>query len=96
MPSLKIKNEQGEFTSIPYIKGDSGETGEAGFSPVATVVKEGNVVTITITDSNGTTTATVSDGSGGSGGSLELGETQDTAYRGDRGKISYDRSESVV
>jgi len=40
---------------------DSGEFD--GFSPVANVVKEGHVATITITDKEGTTTATVEDGS---------------------------------
>lgn len=41
------------------------ESGEFdGFSPIATVTKEGTVATITITDKNGTTTATVEDGAG--------------------------------
>lgn len=45
------------------------ESGEFdGFSPIATVTKEGKVATITITDKNGTTTATVSDGESGGGG----------------------------
>ena len=38
-------------------------TGPQGFSPVANVVKENGVSTITITDSTGTTTAEVTDGS---------------------------------
>ncbi|MCM1526681.1 MAG: hypothetical protein NC091_05485 [Bacteroides sp.] len=55
--------------------GKDGADGEDGFSPVATVTKEGNTATITITDKNGTTTASISDGmdgkdgtGGGSGG----------------------------
>lgn len=43
---------------------ESGGTGGGGdgISPTATVVKTGNVATITITDKNGETTATISDG----------------------------------
>lgn len=44
-------------------KGDTGDTG--GYSPKATVNKAGGVVTITITDINGTTTAQVDDGKNG-------------------------------
>jgi hypothetical protein len=33
--------------------------------------------------------------SGGSGGGVELGETETTAYRGDRGKTAYDTSQTV-
>lgn len=46
----------------------SGPPGPAGFSPVATVSKTGNVATISITDENGTTTAQVTDGTDGSDG----------------------------
>ncbi len=46
--------------SVPQML--KGEDGEDGFSPIATVTKEGSVSTISITDKNGTTTATVSDG----------------------------------
>lgn len=35
--------------------------GKDGFSPIATVTKEGNITTITITDVNGTTTAQIVD-----------------------------------
>lgn len=34
--------------------------------------------------------------SGGEGGGVELGETSSTAYRGDRGKLAYDRSQLTV
>ncbi|MDE7341711.1 MAG: hypothetical protein K2N80_14355 [Lachnospiraceae bacterium] len=44
-----------------------GKDGEDGFSPTATVTKEGNTATITITDKNGTTTASISDGKDGTG-----------------------------
>lgn len=47
------------------IEGVDGQDGEDGFSPLATVTKDGNVATITITDANGTTTETVSDGEDG-------------------------------
>ena len=47
---------------LPGEKGEKGDTGADGFSPTATVVKSGSVVTITITDKNGTTTATLTEG----------------------------------
>ena len=47
--------EQGE-------QGEQGVPGQDGFSPIATVTKNGSVATITITDANGTTTTTISDG----------------------------------
>ncbi len=61
------RGEQGE-TGPRGIQGECGADGEDGFSPTATITKEGKVATITITDANGTTTATVSDGEDGSGG----------------------------
>lgn len=73
-----VTGAQGE-TGAKGDKGDKGETGakgdpgEDGFSPIATVVKNGTNATITITDKNGTTSAVISDGSGGSGGSGEDG-----------------------
>lgn len=42
--------------------GASGKDGADGFSPVAKVEKSGGVVTITITDANGTTIATLTEG----------------------------------
>lgn len=48
--------------------GGSGGQGKDGYSPSATVTKSGSVVTITITDKTGTTTATVSDGADGATG----------------------------
>lgn len=46
----------------------TGPQGPAGFSPVATVSKTGNVTTISITDEQGTTTAEVLDGTNGTNG----------------------------
>lgn len=46
---------------LPGEKGEKGDTGADGFSPTATVVKSGSVVTITITDRNGTTTASMTE-----------------------------------
>lgn len=57
------RGEQGE----QGIQGEKGEKGADGFSPTATVVKNGDTATITITDKDGTTTAQISDGTGGSG-----------------------------
>ena len=50
-----IPGEKGE-------KGDAGVAGKDGFSPIANVVKDGSVITITITDKNGTTTVTLTEG----------------------------------
>ena len=61
--------EYGRMTvnpSVPQML--KGQDGEDGFSPTATVTKEGKVATITITDKNGTTTAEVHDGEDGGGG----------------------------
>ena len=58
------KGERG-LQGIPGEKGDpgaDGKNGTDGFSPVATVTKSDNVVTIAITDKSGTTTATLTDG----------------------------------
>lgn len=46
----------------PGATGAPGAPGQDGFSPIATVTKNGSVATITITDANGTTTTTISDG----------------------------------
>ena len=43
-------------------KGDAGVAGKDGFSPIANVVKDGSITTITITDKNGTTTVTLTEG----------------------------------
>ena len=54
---------------IPTVTdGKDGVDGQDGFSPTATVTKEGNTAIITITDKNGTTTASISDGKDGTGG----------------------------
>jgi len=50
-----LQGERGE-------KGDAGVAGKDGFSPIANVVKDGSVITITITDKNGTTTVTLTEG----------------------------------
>lgn len=49
-------------------KGDTGRNGQDGISPTVTVTKSGSVVTISVTDGSGTTTATVSDGQDGEKG----------------------------
>ncbi len=50
-----VPGEKGE-------KGNAGVAGKDGFSPIANVVKDGSVITITITDKNGTTTVTLTEG----------------------------------
>lgn len=49
----------------PGPAGADGSDGEDGFSPVATVTKSGTVITITITDANGTTTQSFDTATGG-------------------------------
>lgn len=53
----------------PGAPGAPGEPGADGYSPTASVTKNGGTATITVTDKNGTTTATVSDGAPGKDGS---------------------------
>ena len=53
-----LQGERGERGE----KGDAGVAGKDGFSPIANVVKNGSVITITITDKNGTTTVTLTEG----------------------------------
>ena len=50
-----VPGEKGE-------KGDASVAGKDGFSPIANVVKDSSVITITITDKNGTTTVTLTEG----------------------------------
>ena len=56
-----IQGEKGD-TGEQGSPGEKGDTGADGFSPIATVTKSGSLVTITITDKNGTTTATLTEG----------------------------------
>ena len=67
------KGEKGDpgdrgLQGVPGEKGEKGDAGVAGkdgtdgFSPIANVVKDGSVITITITDKNGTTTVTLTEG----------------------------------
>ena len=58
---LSLKGEKGD-TGERGEKGDAGVDGKDGFSPIANVVKDGSVITITITDKNGTTTVTLTEG----------------------------------
>ena len=64
------RGEKGD-TGLQGERGERGEKGDAGvagkdgtdgFSPIANVVKDGSVITITITDKNGTTTVTLTEG----------------------------------
>lgn len=64
--ALAQAKASGEFDGAD---GQPGENGADGYSPSANVTQNGNGVTITITDKNGTTTATVTNGKDGSDGS---------------------------
>ena len=55
-------SEEKWLLSLKGEKGDTGADGKDGFSPIANVVKDGSVITITITDKNGTTTVTLTEG----------------------------------
>lgn len=65
-----LKGEKGESgeQGAPGIDGQDGASGkdgkdgEDGFSPTATVTKSGSVITISITDKNGTTSASLTEG----------------------------------
>ncbi len=68
-----IRTDYEDHFNLEFVipKGDPGEDGldgEDGFSPIASVSKDGDTATITITDSLGTTTAEVSDGQDGNDG----------------------------
>ena len=59
-------------TSIRGAQGAQGNPGADGYSPTAIVSKSGSVVTITITDKDGTTTSTVEDGATGATGATPV------------------------
>ena len=44
---------------IGKVKGERGEAGKAGFSPIVTLQKNENFLSISVTDENGTTTQTI-------------------------------------
>lgn len=50
------------------LRGPQGSPGIDGFSPTATVIKSGNVSTLTVTDKNGSTTTNINDGINGADG----------------------------
>lgn len=77
-----IGNDE-ENEQVIAVKGEDGERGEDGFSPVITTSKTGKVTTITITDATGTQTATILDGADGQG-------------VGDMTKAVYDTNDSGV
>ena len=56
------------YSNESCITGNTGAKGEDGVSPIASVTKNGNVTTITITDKNGTHTQKVTDGANGTPG----------------------------
>lgn len=66
-------------TIIQGPEGPKGKDGQDGFSPTATVTKEGSVSTLTVTDKNGTTSVKILDGVGGEGGE---GGTEYTPVKG--------------
>lgn len=66
MENIDITLDQVEVQNVDSVL--TGPPGPAGFSPIATVSKTGNVTTISITDEQGTTTAQVTDGTDGANG----------------------------
>ena len=63
-------------------KGDTGEPGQDGFSPIVTTEKVGKTTTITITDAEGVHTATILDGADGQGTGDMRTEVYDTDQNG--------------
>ena len=66
MENIDITLDQVEIQNVDSVL--TGPPGPAGFSPIATVSKTGNIATISITDEQGTTTAQVTDGTDGENG----------------------------
>ena len=68
----EVDPESGAVTlgfGIPKgVQGNKGDKGDPGFSPSASVAKSEKTATITITDSNGTTTTQIKDGENGEDG----------------------------
>ena len=75
------KGEKGD-PGEPGSPGSPGTPGQDGFSPIASISKTGKIATITITDSQGTTTAEIRDGEDGSGSGDMLKATYDTNDNG--------------
>lgn len=59
---IALYNELEEKKQSGYWKGDKGDPGEDGFSPIVTTSKTGKTTTLTIEDAEGTKTATILDG----------------------------------
>lgn len=59
---IALYNELEEKKQSGYWKGDKGDPGEDGFSPIVTTSKAGKTTTLTIEDAEGTKTATILDG----------------------------------
>ncbi len=60
--------DAGEIKTLKGDKGEKGDPGNDGFTPSASVAKDGDTATITIRDKTGQTTATVKDGIDGTDG----------------------------
>lgn len=70
------------FTIPKGSKGDTGATGQDGYSPTVTTSKVGKTTTITITDAEGEHTATILDGQDGQGSGDMLTSVYDTDHNG--------------
>lgn len=66
--TVQSKLDAGDFVGPQGVQGIPGPKGDDGYSPTASVSKEGTTTTISITDKTGTTTATVEDGTKGDKG----------------------------
>lgn len=74
MSILKLKNGN-TWESVTVIKGDKGDTGDDGFSPVVEVEEITGGHTVTITDAEGDHSFNVMDGSGGANVQSDWDET---------------------
>ena len=66
--TVQSKLDAGDFVGPQGVQGIPGPKGDDGYSPTASVSKEGTTTTISITDKTGTTRATVEDGAKGDKG----------------------------
>lgn len=66
--NISIDNDTQKITISASTTGEKGDKGDDGFSPIATVEQTETGAVISITDSNGTTTANLINGSDGANG----------------------------
>ena len=94
--TLTITYTNGTSYTTPSIRGETGATGNDGFSPIATVTKSGDTATISITDAEGTTTAEITDGTDGTNGTDGFSPIATVTKSGDTATISITDAEGTT